>query len=107
MYFPLKENGSSAFHDRWISSRASWKRSRSSIGGTPYTNAVSIEVPKTIPAIMRPPERQSSMAISSATRSGGLYRASELPHRAIAEFSVVAARMAAMRLGEGVMAIDV
>src|ERR1700761_1643636 len=57
--------------------------------------------------MIRPPDRQSSIAISSATRLGGLYSASELPHSAIAEFLVVAARMAAIRLGEGVIASDV
>ncbi len=44
------------------------------------------------------------MASSSATRTGGLYRANELPQRAMAAFSVVWARMAAIRLGDGVMA---
>ena len=65
---------------------------------------MSIGVPNTMPAMIRPPDRQSSMAISSATRTGGLYRAREFPQSAMAEFSVVAARMEAIRLGDGVMA---
>ena len=77
------------------------------MGGTPYENALSIGVPNTIPAIRRPPDRQSIIASSSATRVGGLYSASELPHSAIAAVSVVAASTAAIRFGDGVIACGV
>ena len=50
----------------------SWYRSRKVEGFCPYANVVSIGVPTGKPATRRPPVMQSSIAISSATRSGGL-----------------------------------
>jgi hypothetical protein len=47
------------------------------------------------------------MASSSATRTGGLYRARELPQMAMAAFSVVAASTEASRLGDGDIACQV
>src|SRR4028118_1060753 len=52
----------------------------------------------------RPPEITSSIANSSATRMGGLYRAIELPMTAIAAEEVRRARPAAMVFGGGVRA---
>ena len=54
------------------------------------------------PAISRPPEMQSIMANSSATRVGGLYSAIELPITQIAVLVVRRASEEAMRLGDGI-----
>ena len=43
------------------------------------------------------------MASSSATRTGGLYNAMELPITTIATRSVLRANVAAIKLGEGTM----
>ena len=59
-------------------------------------------VPTGKPAISRPRENRSSMANSSAMRSGGLYRATELPRTVMAACEVRLARTAAMRLGDGI-----
>ena len=67
-----------------------------------YECAVSIAVPTGKPAINRPRENRSSMANSSATRIGGLYNATELPSTVIAACDVRLARIAAMRLGDGI-----
>src|SRR6516225_9647854 len=55
------------------------------LGFWPYAKQVSIGVPTGKPAIRRPPEMQSIIANSSATRVGGLYSANELPitHKAV------------------------
>ena len=63
---------------------------------------VSIGVPTGKPAMRRPPEMQSSIANSSATRFGGLYPAIELPITQIADFDVRRASVAAIRLGLGI-----
>jgi hypothetical protein len=54
------------------------------------------------PAMTRPPEITSIMAISSATRNGGLYSARELPIRQIAASVLRRARAEAIRFGEGI-----
>ena len=64
---------------------------------------MSIGVPSGSPAISRPPEMQSSIAISSATRVGGSYRATALPITQIAPCLVPRARTEAIRLGDGIM----
>ncbi len=61
-----------------------------------------MDVPTGNPASSRPPEMTSSMANSSATRSGGLYRAMELPSTTSADCEVRRASVAAMMLGEGI-----
>ena len=63
---------------------------------------MSIGEPTGKPAIRRPPEMQSIMANSSATRVGGLYSASELPMTQIAVSVVRRAKEDAMRLGDGI-----
>ena len=63
---------------------------------------MSIAVPTGKPAISRPREKRSSMANSSATLSGGLYSATELPSTVMAACEVRLARMAAIRLGDGI-----
>ena len=62
---------------------------------------MSIEVPTGKPAIRRPLLNMSIIAISSATRTGGLYSATELPSTTIAARSVRLASTDAMRFGEG------
>ena len=59
-------------------------------------------VPTGKPAIKRPPDMQSSMANSSATRVGGLYSASELPITQMAGLLVRRVSVDAIRLGEGI-----
>ena len=59
-------------------------------------------VPTGKPATMRPPLMQSSIAISSATRVGGLYSAMLSPSRTIATSFVCRASAAAMMFGEGI-----
>ena len=54
------------------------------------------------PAISRPPEMQSIIANSSATRVGGLYSASELPITQIAVSRVRRDMADAIRLGDGI-----
>ena len=54
------------------------------------------------PAISRPPEMQSIIANSSATRVGGLYSASELPITQIAVSRVRREMADAIRLGDGI-----
>src|SRR6516164_9862121 len=56
----------------------------------------------TMPATSRPPLRTSSMANSSATRSGGLYSGRALPMTASLQRRVRCVRAAAIRLGEGI-----
>ena len=63
---------------------------------------MSIGVPTGKPAISRPPEMQSIIANSSATRVGGLYSASELPITQIAVSVVRRASAEAIRLGDGI-----
>ena len=63
---------------------------------------MSIGVPTGKPAISRPPEMQSIMANSSATRVGGLYSASELPITQIAVSVVRRDNAEAIRLGDGI-----
>ena len=60
-------------------------------------------VPTGKPEIMRPPLMQSSIAISSAMRIGGLYSAIELPSTMIATSRVRRVSVAAIRFGEGIM----
>ena len=60
-------------------------------------------VPSGSPAISRPPEMQSSIAISSATRSGGSYSAGALPITQTAPRVVLRASTDAIRLGEGII----
>jgi hypothetical protein len=59
-------------------------------------------VPTGNPATTRPPDITSSMAISSATRMGGLYSATELPM--ITSFACLVRRVSAatIRFGEGI-----
>ena len=64
---------------------------------------MSIGVPTGKPATSRPPEMQSSIANSSATRIGGLYSAIELPITQIAAWLVRRARPAAMMFGLGMI----
>ena len=62
---------------------------------------MSIDVPTGKPAISRPRDMRSITAISSATRTGGLYSATELPRIVIAARDVREARTDAKRLGDG------
>mgnify|MGYP004001360995 CR=1 FL=1 len=59
-------------------------------------------VPTGNPAIRRPPEMQSIIAISSATRVGGSYRARELPITQMAASDVPRAKIDAIRFGDGI-----
>jgi hypothetical protein len=68
----------------------------------PYAKFMSIDVPTGKPATSRPPESRSSIANSSATRSGGLYAARLLPSTTSAASDVRRVSAAAMRLGEGI-----
>jgi hypothetical protein len=68
---PFHANGFGSCHAFMIRSWASWYLSRSELGFWPYAKHVSIGVPTGKPAISRPPEMQSSIANSSATRIGG------------------------------------
>ena len=63
---------------------------------------VSTAVPRTKPEMMRPPEMQSSMAISSAMRMGSL-TAITLPRMAILVLRVTLAMTAASMLTAGFM----
>src|SRR5262249_62228882 len=71
------------------------------LGFWPYAKQVSIGVPTGKPAMSRPPEMQSIIANSSATRVGGLYSASELPSTQIAVSVVRRGSEGATRVGEG------
>ena len=62
-----------------------------------------MDVPTGKPATSLPPLIRSSMAISSATRRGGWYRARLLPSTTSAARDVERDRTDAMRLGEGMM----
>jgi hypothetical protein len=64
---------------------------------------VSIGVPTGKPATSRPPDSTSSIAISSATRVGGLYSATELPISTSFTPLVRRASAAAIKLGDGIM----
>src|SRR6185437_7525685 len=76
--------------------------SRSCDGFWPYAKQSSIGVPTGKPAIRRPPEMQSIIENSSATRVGGLYNARELPMTQIAVSVVRRDSDDAIRLGEGI-----
>ena len=73
------------------------------MGTCPYENVVSIDVPTGNPATSRPPDITSSIAISSATRTGGLYSARLFPSTINAPLVVVFASTDAIRLGDGIM----
>ena len=62
-----------------------------------------MDVPTGNPATSRPPLIRSSMAISSATRKGGWYRARLLPSTTKAAREVERDSTEAIRLGEGIM----
>ena len=68
----------------------------------PVAKFMSIDVPTGKPATRRPPDRRSSIANSSATRSGGLYAARLLPSTTIAARDVRRVSVAAMRFGDGI-----
>ena len=61
-----------------------------------------MDVPTGNPATRRPPLMMSSIDISSATLSGGWYRARLLPRTISAPREVVRAKMEATRLGDGI-----
>ena len=64
---------------------------------------MSIEVPTGNPATSLPPLMQSSIANSSATRIGGLYKAKLLPKTMIAASEVLRVKVAAGILGDGII----
>ena len=63
---------------------------------------MSIGDPTGKPATSLPPEMQSSMAISSATRIGGLYSATESPSTTRLASGQLRASEEAMRFGLGI-----
>jgi hypothetical protein len=79
---------------------ASSKRSCDSAGFSPYVT-YSLEVPRIMPAISRPPVRVSIMANSSATRTGFRMGISG-PRRAILARFTRCVRAPAMIIGFGV-----
>ena len=81
---------------------ASAKRSVESAGGTGLLK-YSQPMPRTKPEMMRPPEMTSSMAISSATRSGLPCSGMALPITPIGMCFVRCTSIAAMMLGEGMV----
>ncbi len=62
---------------------------------------MSIDVPTGNPLINRPRDSRSTIAISSATRTGGLYRATELPSTVIAARDVRVASTEPITFGDG------
>ena len=68
---PMNANGSVAVHALSTRSTPSWYFRRRMPGFTLYAYAVSIDVPTGKPLMSRPWDRRSTIAISSATRTGG------------------------------------
>ena len=83
-----------------IRSCASQKRSRAVLGLIPY-EWYSMPVPSTKPEMIRPPDMTSSIAMSSAIRSGLEWALRMLPITPIRIRSVWAATQAAGRFGLG------
>ena len=85
-----------------IRSCASLKRSRERVGSAPKVK-YSTPMPRTKPLMMRPPDTQSSTAISSATRNGWSRSGSALPMIAIFIRFVSRTIRAAITSGHGIM----